>query len=240
MHAKALFLFLFLIHSPVFACKVSFGPQMALADGVLYTAEFETIDGDAPSSMALDAFRANARARIDVNPYQVLLHQRTLWARAFPAAPAVLAKFDQFLNREVGKIRAINCIEQSLFMLHLEIFGAETEFGALIFQKEGESKTLALVKSERMAAVNLREYVPQIEELLKNGWQLFSMLHNHPFLFNNPLGDYSGVTMPGDPDVISFREYKERFRLQNAWITNGFDSIELKSEEFERILLTQK
>jgi hypothetical protein len=74
-----------------------------------------------------------------------------------------------------------------------------------------------------------------VEGYRKQGWNLETHIHNHPFFFKNPYGDIAGTILPSATDVSSFKSMADSYRLRSAIITNGFQSYILYKNEFDKL-----
>jgi len=224
---------IFILSLPqAYACEYTVSDEVKTVDGNYnYQVTFRSIDGEIPSSEKLDLFRDYIRKHADVDPLKLLLRQREIYVRVYPTAAK---KFDQIIEAQVGRIRPINCIEQALLVIHIGYFSADTEYGAFVFTKG--SSVRALVKSSSWPGVNFDDILPQVQQFIESGWVLTTQIHNHPFIIGNETGDIGGTLIPSDPDTQFFLKLKNDYQLENASITNGFDSIEFRADEFQKIL----
>lgn len=213
------------------ACQVSFSSPIPVTDGVTYQAEFSSTAGAAFTTAELEHFRQNVRNRVDVDPYSLIQRQRGF----FRAIPRLLKAYDLILQRKVGRILPIACVEQSLLVRHLSLASAQTEFSAWILTHPQNPQVIALVKSANQAGVSMRDMEGILRQRQKSGWRLQTQLHNHPFDFTNPHGDVGGVTFPSEADVNYGREQVRDWGLSQLSITNGFDTLVLDATELSRL-----
>ena len=71
---------------------------------------------------------------------------------------------------------------------------------------------------------------PKIKADIKNGWKLFGHLHNH---YNSAEENYLGVLAPSLADAHYFKGKRDYFKLEKAFITNLFNTVEIDSSEFD-------
>jgi len=78
------------------------------------------------------------------------------------------------------------------------------------------------------------------------GYRLTTHIHNHPFLFDREVGDrmwttetniedIAGALAPSMSDVGFYRSFRDRYDLEEAWITNGLQSSRFHAGEFETL-----
>lgn len=159
--------------------------------------------------------------------------------------------FNLIRDGSLGSLRPISCLEKNLFARHLRIqkdlaphtatAGYGVEFIAYILarpEKPEELKIHFLSVFKNM--VNDSEPIEIAENMnrdLADGYEYKTLLHNHPFFFGQP--DIAGTVIPsgsrGDSgDISFFLLEQEQRQLQEAVITNGFDSLSIPSADFTK------
>lgn len=190
------------------------------------------------SPASLIEFRKEVRSRIDTNPVVLLKKQKEVFAKV--GAKDYLPRFDLVLSQ---KIFAVSFLEEMLLDLHSELlrkplFGSYSEFGAnVLVGPQGEMVVIFLSNpSEAMVPTGtVRE--EWLRKYLALGYHFKIHIHNHPFNFSN-LEDTGGTPIPSGfeqwGDVGAYRSEKQSFSLENAWITNGFNTLRIPAADFDK------
>lgn len=189
--------------------------------------------GAPPAPAALARYREWARWRADVDPRALLRRQLELYRRLGVKDGA--AKLQAVLDGRAGRLERMNCLETLLFAEHEARFPVEdtqSEFLAVVLRRGPELRVYLLSqRGEPGVGPGLGAVEPRLRADAAAGWALDATLHNHPFMFDNPYGDISGVLVPsGDAqggDLASFQRLAREYGMREAWITNGFDSVRL-------------
>ncbi|NNC94211.1 MAG: hypothetical protein HKN92_01535 [Chitinophagales bacterium] len=135
----------------------------------------------------------------------------------------------------IGRVREINFLEAQILNYQIEkypLFSKPTEFHGFILNNEANRKLRVYIASSDT------EWPPQpsviLNELdveLKKGWKLKFHLHNH---YCKEDMDYVGILAPSLADAQYYKMLKEQFQLETALITNGFHTVEIDSQDFEK------
>ncbi|MFS4461066.1 hypothetical protein [Bdellovibrio sp. HCB2-146] len=190
-----------------------------------------------PLSVIAD-FQKLVQERTPTDPYFLLRRQLDVFLKY--GMPELQAKFQQALSQPLP---AISYLEEMLFELHQEklkrpLFGSYSEFGAHILRDSNDTLVVIFVSNPKDAMVpTIRTTTELLESYLAKGFQYYTFVHNHPFNFDNP-EDHGGTTIPSGNlnygDVSAFIMYRNKYGLQNAWITNGFNTIRIPAADFEK------
>ncbi|MBS1971773.1 MAG: hypothetical protein JSU04_15785 [Bdellovibrionales bacterium] len=190
------------------------------------------------SPTSLIEFRKEVRARIDTDPVVLLKKQKEVFANA--GAKDYLPRFDRVLSQ---KLFTVSFLEEMLLDLHSEIlgkplFGSYSEFGASVLIGPDREMVVIFLSnpSEAMVPANtVRE--EWLKKYLARGYHFKIHIHNHPFNFSNPQ-DIGGTPIPSGfelwGDAGAYRSEKQRFLLENAWITNGFNTLRIPAVDFDK------
>jgi hypothetical protein len=144
-------------------------------------------------------------------------------------------RFDKVLSKKVGRVRISSCLENFLTDNHLRTFSSETEYSAYVMTKPDSELALIIIYTQVNNGTNsITQISNLVEGYRKQGWNLESHIHNHPFFFKNPYGDIAGTIMPSGADVTSYQEMGEDLKLRSAIITNGFESFIMYKNEFNK------
>lgn len=192
----------------------------------------------AKSPAALIEFRQEVRSRANTNPYELLKKQKEVFTKF--GAKEYLPRYDLVLSQE---IYPISFLEEMLLELHIELlgkplFGSYSEFGANILVGPQGQMVIIFISNPAEAMVpanSAREKL--LKKYLAEGYRFKIHIHNHPFNFTNP-DDIGGTTIPSGQeqwgDVGTFRFEKKSFNLENAWITNGFNTLRIPAQDFDK------
>lgn len=189
------------------------------------------------------SFRSWVEGQVEPEPYSLLERQRGIFANAYGNDSSYVRQFDLIINRYVGSIRNISCLEANLFDQHLvssDIHKTrKSEFSAWIFKKGSRLKVIVgLSHDPWIGAPSLENADQWFNKMKSSDWQFYAFLHNHPFAFRNSYGDIAGTTIPSSPDLRSFKNYFENRSMDLAIITNGFSSIELTRDDVLQLSAT--
>jgi hypothetical protein len=186
-----------------------------------------------PDSESLNRFRDQIRQITDTNPLFILKNQRS------QVIGGDAVNVDLVLNGKAGIIREMNCIEGILFS-HLtdrsiirgkSLFTDPTEFLSYVLSK-GDFLKIYFYTVDQPGIGGLSVFDNLLEQDLENGWVFSKNLHNHNFF---PGADmFLGGVVPGAGDIGAFRSTARRYGATNATITNGFHSIEMSSDDFQK------
>ncbi len=143
-------------------------------------------------------------------------------------------------SKTLGKIRPINYLEAQLLDYQINrypLLSHPTEFHGFILLHD----SLNIVRVY-FAASN-QPWPPKptiILESLKNdlkmGWVFKYHLHNH---YEPKSNNYLGILAPSMTDAQYYLFLSEEYKLQNALITNGFHTVEIKREDFRKLKLPE-
>ena len=135
----------------------------------------------------------------------------------------------------VGNIRKINFLESQILnyqMNRFPMFSFPTEFHVFITHNRKEEKIRVYFGASDT------EWPPHptiiLDELKMDenkGWKLKYHLHNH---YCKKEENYVGILAPSLADAQYYKMLKEKFRLEIALITNGFHTVQIKNEDFEK------
>lgn len=190
---------------------------------------------------ALEDMQAEISSRTSVDPYYLLRRQRDIFFKV--GFLEVLPRFEFVLKQ---KIYEISFLEKSLFELYAEklqikLFKSYSEFGANILHGPRGELVIIFISNSKDATVPdtaLRRNV--LKAYLEKGFHFKIHIHNHPFAFNGESdgGDIAGTPIPSGGssygDVGAYRSESEMYRLENAWITNGFSTLRMEASDFSK------
>lgn len=135
----------------------------------------------------------------------------------------------------IGKIRKINYLESQILNYQIKrfpMFSHPTEFHGFITKNEKEGKIRVYFGSSNT------EWPPkptvikeELEKEITKGWELIGHLHNH---YCKKDKNYVGILAPSLADAQYYKMLKERFRLAEALITNGFHTVEIENKDFTK------
>lgn len=175
-------------------------------------------------------YKKSISEKTNTEPYYLIKIQRDIFEKGMPKA---LPMFDLILNRDIGTIRDISVLEAFLMTEHLSLNGSKGEFGAFILKAKDSALKIYFVSNSEPSASFSKSIYTSLEKDLNEGYTLYAHLHNHPFNFNNPYGDIAGTTVPSPPDRNIYNDFKTKYGLKNAFLTNGFSTIAIPDSQFE-------
>lgn len=165
--------------------------------------------------------------------FKYLLERQKPFFKKFPEESQ---KYDKALAKKVGRARSASCLENFLLDNHLRTFSSETEFSAHVLTKFDSDQALVVLYTQLNNGTVSNSVISNlVEGYRKQGWNLESHIHNHPFFFKNAYGDIAGTVLPSSADLKSYLSWSESYRLRSAIITNGFQSFVLYRNEFDRL-----
>ncbi len=133
----------------------------------------------------------------------------------------------------VGIIRPINFLEAQILNYQLSRFpllGHPTEFHGFIARNEAENKLrIYFASSDQPWPPKAHIILDELDKEIEKGWRLIAHLHNH---YSEAKDNFLGTLAPSLADAHYYKMLKEEFNVEKALITNGFHTVEIKSEEF--------
>ncbi len=196
---------------------------------------FPSPDLSRESLPLLTEYRDWARVHaVSVDPIDLLKHQRAVYARVLPQE---LPRFDALIEGRVGTIQDASCLEAGLLEEHLKFGYSEkrdTECVAYVMDC-GPELRIRFQTSSTAGVSPSKVIQAQVQLDRTQGCKLVVHLHNHPFDFENHYGDISGTVIPSGADMDTYRNIRERSGLEEARITNGFNTLRLDSAEFSAL-----
>jgi hypothetical protein len=150
----------------------------------------------------------------------------------------------------VGKIDAPSCLARALLKFQdrrFDLLTHPTEFGAFILRGQGRARVY--LSSLDRVGVKLRpEVVARVTADRRQGYRVTAHLHNHTFLVDRKVGDrmwttaetlddIGGGIAPSTADAQFFQGMAQDVGLENAWITNGIESLQLSAGDFTKLKL---
>lgn len=180
----------------------------------------------------LTHFRKKVQEKTSVDHAVLLKKQKPF----YKDRPEDSERYDKALQGKVGRLRKISCVEAFLLDNHLRTFSSETEFAAYILTKPEASQTVVIFFTQLKNGTASEQVIMNlVENYRRQGWNLESHIHNHPFSFRNPYGDIAGTTLPSGPDIETFRTLRDAMKLRSGIITNGFDSFVFYPNDFKNL-----
>ncbi|MFZ1257636.1 MAG: hypothetical protein WAR77_14850 [Saprospiraceae bacterium] len=139
-------------------------------------------------------------------------------------------------SKTLGKIRPINYLESQLLDYQISrypLLSHPTEFHGFILLHD----SLKLVKvyfaaSDQPWPPKPNIILKAVKNDLKKGWTFKYHLHNH---YEPKSNHYLGILAPSMTDVQYYLFLTEEFNLEQALITNGFNTVEIQKGEFPKL-----
>lgn len=145
------------------------------------------------SATAILNFKNTVRNRISTDPKFLIDRQRSF----FKDFPKVVTKITQVLDDKMGRIEAAGCLETALLAAILTEYPSdkEVEFSVFLLKRGREIQSYqAYVLTWGLNQIpDSHDLMKLVDRDLKNGWQYYIHLQNHPFFFDNPTGDIGGT-----------------------------------------------
>ena len=183
---------------------------------------------------AIEAAGANLRRPIADRPQPANDAERQMWADE-------ATNVDVAFGGDAGSVRPIQCLEALLFAYQNARYPQltpPTEFIASILRRRIDDEVVLkiyFVASDQMFPPMSILGFDEIEKNVAEGWEFWTLLHNHTVQENQ--GEPAlGVPAPSTSDVDLLRWLAEGSGLQNAWVTNGFYTIEISARAFDGYL----
>ena len=140
-----------------------------------------------------------------------------------------------------GNVRPLQCLDALLFAYQNARYSQishPTEFIASILRQSLNGQNMLRI----YFAGSDTEFPPkgfygfdEIKQDMAMGWEFWTVLHNHTVQSNNG-APALGVPAPSTSDVDLLRSLSNSAGLQNAWVTNGFYTIEIPAIAFDQYL----
>ncbi len=138
-------------------------------------------------------------------------------------------------SKTIGKIRPINCLEAQILEYQLSrypLLNHPTEFHAFILINDSSNLVrVYFAASDQPWPPKPKVILEAVKNDLNYGWTLNYHLHNH---YEPKSNHYLGILAPSMTDAQYFLFLSEDYNLKNAIITNGYNTVEIKSKEFEK------
>ena len=150
--------------------------------------------------------------------------------------PQETEHFHKALAKKFGRARQVSCLENFLLDNHLRTFSSETEFSAYVLTRfDSDQATVVIYTQLKNGTVADTPVMNLVEGYRKQGWNVESYIHNHPFFFKNPHGDIAGTISPSSADLDTYKQHGDTLKLRSAIVTNGFETFVLYRNEFNRL-----
>lgn len=141
--------------------------------------------------------------------------------------------FELVHNGSVGKIRKMNVLETELLNYQMgkyPLFSHPTEFhGFIAIQDSLDLIRVYFCSSDQPWPPKPQIIIADLKAESNNGWRLKYHLHNH---YEPDSNNYIGILAPSMADAEYFKMLYENFKVEKTMITNGFNTVEFKNEEF--------
>ncbi|MEO0558886.1 MAG: hypothetical protein AAF170_11955 [Bacteroidota bacterium] len=191
-----------------------------------------------PADPAYQQYRhqVEAAGADEMRPAQVVPeHQRheAFWSRELRNV--------ELAYTDAGTIRPVRCLDALLFAhqnAHVRQLEHPTEFLASILRKtvDGQPRLRVYVGAGDELFPPKSVYgFDQVERDVADGWTYAVMLHNHTI--QDAGGQMRlGVPAPSISDVQLLNSLIGRFGLEEAWVTNGLYTVEIRAADMGRYL----
>ncbi len=188
-----------------------------------------------PELMPLQDYKESIRKAISHEKLTTILKdQRPDQQTSKQPRPAEPSNPEIVKHGIAGAVRPINCLESHLLAYQtsrFDLFEQPTEFHGFILKGQVDDIPLVrvyFVASDQPFPPKPVLVIQHIELLIEAGWQLYGHLHNH---YAPAEEFYVGAAAPSQADVHYYKVLVNRFDLQFAFVTNGFQTVEIKAAE---------
>lgn len=139
-------------------------------------------------------------------------------------------------SKVLGKIRPINYLEAELLdyqMNRYPLLSHPTEFhGFILLHDSLNIVRVYFAASDQPWPPKPNVILSAVKNDLKTGWTFTYHLHNH---YESKANRYLGILAPSMTDAQFYLFLSEEYNLKHAIITNGFHTVEIKREEFQKL-----
>lgn len=220
----------------------SWAPQYKSSEATYAVFEIENTNvlwsNEMPNSPVVEDFHKDINAFTNTDQTVIRQNQLKLFQKHFKESDPGVQMMKIILAGTIGKTVKVRCLELLLLDLHLTRVGKNyyTEYGAYIFTKQGKMRII--YKSSDDASVpHSDQQKLDVQAAHKEGYELYAHLHLHPFNMNNPHGDVGGAAWPSGAgeaygDMTVYTGAHKDYKLKQALVTNGFDTLILSPSEF--------
>lgn len=220
----------------------SWSPQFKSNEATYSVFEIDNSDvlwtAAVPNSPSVQDFHTDINKFTNTDQTVIRQNQYNLFLKHFKASDPGVQMMKIILAGSVGKTVKVRCLELLLLDLHLTRVGKNyyTEYGAYIFTKK--NKLRLIYKSSDDASVpHSDQQKLDVQAAIDEGYELYAHLHLHPFNMNNPSGDVGGAAWPSGAgeaygDMTVYTNAHKDYKLKQALVTNGFDTLILTPAEF--------
>lgn len=186
-----------------------------------------------PDSRRLAEYREMVAKRIATDPAALLKRYMAL-----QPTPEDLHNIEVVLSRP-GNIKELDCLTGLLLDVEIgrdERFATDgPEFIAYFLQRKGKLRAYFLTNdSGGIRGAGVSSLLRRIDADRDAGWKVLANLHNHSFFLNDlDSKKPQGVLAPSANDIGVFISHIERFGLKGAYITNGFHTLYVSSQDIK-------
>jgi hypothetical protein len=139
-------------------------------------------------------------------------------------------------SKILGKIRPINYLEAQLIDYQLSrypLLSHPTEFhGFILLQDSLNIVRVYFAASDQPWPPKPNVILEDLKTDLKNGWTFKQHLHNH---YEPKANLYLGILAPSMTDAQYYLFLSEEYNLKQAIITNGYHTVEIQKEDFQKL-----
>lgn len=195
-----------------------------------------------------DARSAYAGGLPQVDAYRALIHQEGYetdptalireFVKFFSGHESLAYNAQLMLDPAIAEIRPMAQVEalflEKLYAMKPDGMKALGEYSAYVGTAPNGQMEFLWAGGESMgSAPGPTALKPYLEQMIAQGLAPLYHVHNHPFIFGQRSW-HGGTILPSDADVNSWKSSRDRFRTEEARITNGFDTSAVKSDKFSR------
>lgn len=185
---------------------------------------------------ALEMYKDSLRLKLGDTKLNSIVEKQATQNEIYKAFPSTGDDYNFAIIHcgNVGRINPINNIEAQILNYQISRFpllSVPTEFHAFILINETTNNIrIYFAADDKPFPPKPNIILDEIEKDLKIGWKLKCHLHNH---YEPKSNNYIGIMAPSTADAEYYSFLKEDFGLENALITNGFNTLILHNSDFQ-------
>jgi hypothetical protein len=190
---------------------------------------------------ALESYKDSLSKVLGKDTLQFLLHELAFQDTSYRV---ISTKNGDSINAQLvhaktlGKIRPINYLEAQLLDYQISrypLLSHPTEFhGFVLFHDTKNLVRVYFAASDQPWPPKPGVILEATKNDLKQGWVLKYHLHNH---YEPKSNHYLGILAPSMTDAQYYLFLSEEYGLQQSLITNGFFTVEIRGNEFQKLML---
>lgn len=188
---------------------------------------------------ALKLYKDSISKILGKDTFQLILQElafQDIFYKSFSTANGDSINAHLIHKKAIGKIRPINYLEAQLLDYQISrypLLSHPTEFhGFILFHDSLQLVKVYFAASDQPWPPKPGVILEAAKNDLKQGWSFKYHLHNH---YEPKSKHYLGILAPSMTDAQYYLFLSEEYNLQQSLITNGFHTVEIKRNEFQKL-----